>query len=41
MQPKWEELAIKPIPLKAAQLNKFLNLDSSPQKLNNFIENCR
>ena len=41
MQTKGEELAIKSIQIKTAHINKILNLDSSPQKLNNFIENCR
>ena len=34
MQPKGEELAVTPVLLTAAHINKILNLDSSPQKLN-------
>ena len=41
MQPKGEELAIKPILLRAAHINELLNLDSSPQNLKNFIVNYR
>ena len=32
---------MKSIQMKTAHINKIINLDSSPQKLNNFIGNCR